>query len=161
MIRHMKTSVFNVLFILAVFVASESFAATPTVEITARQISNGKAVEKVTTDATGTFQLQALPAGNYTLEFRCRKSPDLQAKQFTLTIRGTRQIGTEGGIAGTSLVGGVALNVEVGPRRHRRRTDRDWRRRGHCDRRCIGLLNFWAAISPDIGRPISTSGAGL
>ena len=115
MIRHMKTSVFSALFILAVFVASESFAATPTVEITARQISNGKAVEKVTTDATGTFQLQALPAGHYTLEFRCRKSPDLKAKQFTLTIRGTRQIGTQGGIAGTSLVGGVALNVEVGP----------------------------------------------
>jgi hypothetical protein len=110
----MKRSLCRALFILAVFVASDIFATTPTVEVMARKISSGKVMRTVKTGATGTFQLDALPAGNYNLEFRCRKSPNLKAKQFTLTIRGTRQIGTQGGIAGTSLVGGVALNVQVG-----------------------------------------------
>ena len=108
----MKTYVRSAL-VLAAFAASGAFAASPPVEVTVRHTSGGQLMEKVMTDSGGNFALKKLPAGAYTLEFRCKNSSDLKNEQFTLTVSGTRQAGTQGGITGTSLVGGVALNVEM------------------------------------------------
>ena len=109
----MKTSLRNIVLICLAFVASAAFADSPVVEVTVRNPANGKVMEKVKTNTSGQFALNRLPAGAYTLEFRSQRSPNLKDKQFTLTINGTRQTGTQGGIAGTSLVGGVTLNVVV------------------------------------------------
>ena len=108
----MKTTLRSIGLLLATFVAAGAFAATPTVEVTVRPASGGKAVHKATTDASGSFVLPTLPAGAYTLEFRTQRSPELVGKKFTLSIAGTRHMGSQGGIAGTSLVGGVAIDVE-------------------------------------------------
>ena len=70
-------------------------------------------MHKATTDASGSFVLPTLPAGAYTLEFRTQRSPELVGKKFTLSIAGTRHMGSQGGIAGTSLVGGVTIDVEI------------------------------------------------
>jgi hypothetical protein len=110
----MKTYVRSAL-LLAAFVASGASAASPPVEVTVRRTSGGQLMEKVMTDPSGNFALRQLPAGDYTLEFRCKNSSDLKNEQFTLTVSGTRQAGTQGGITGTNLVGGVALNVEMSP----------------------------------------------
>ena len=109
----MKTTLRSIGLLLATFVAAGAFAATPTVEVTVRPASGGKAVHKATTDASGSFVLPTLPAGAYTLEFRTQRSPELVGKKFTLSIAGTRHMGSQGGIAGTSLVGGVAIDVEI------------------------------------------------
>lgn len=101
--------------LLVAFAASGAFAANPTVEVTVRQTSGGQLMEKVMTDSNANFAVRHVPAGDYTLEFRCTNSTTLKNKQFTLTVAGTRQSGTQGGISGTNLAGGVALNVEMSP----------------------------------------------
>jgi hypothetical protein len=70
-------------------------------------------VKQVKTDANGYFTIGTLPAGDYTLEFRARKSPGLKNQQFSIAIDGTKTSGRQGGVSGQYLVGGVALDVEM------------------------------------------------
>jgi hypothetical protein len=109
----MKTLTRNIVLLAATFLAAGALAGTPTVEVTVRPAAGGKAVQKTTTDASGTFMLHPLAAGEYTLEFHAKPVQGMRGEQFTLSIAGTRHSGTQGGITGTSLVGGVALNVDV------------------------------------------------
>ncbi|MEO6873052.1 MAG: carboxypeptidase-like regulatory domain-containing protein [Chthoniobacterales bacterium] len=109
----MNTHIRSLVLLLATFVAAGAFAANPPVEVTVRPASGGKAIQKMWTDTNGSFELRSLPAGEYTLEFRAKRSPELRGKQFTLSIAGALQSGTQSGIAGTSLVGGVAIDVAL------------------------------------------------
>ena len=115
----MKTILRSILLLAALFAASAIFAVnTPTVNITVKQTAGGKTVKQVKTDSAGNFWLGSLPAGDYTLEFRSPRSPQLKDMEFSIAIDGTKKIGSQGGISGGSLVGGVAVNVEVGPNAH-------------------------------------------
>jgi hypothetical protein len=103
------------LFVLfTLFLATVVYGATPSVHITVKQKPGGKIVKQIKTDANGNFALGSLPAGAYTLEFRSQKPTDVRDKQFSIAIDGTKTSGKQS-VAGNSLAGGVALNVEVGP----------------------------------------------
>ena len=103
------------LVLLVSFVASAvgEAASAPAVDITVKDRPRGRVVKQVTTDASGHFFIGTLPEGSYVLEFRARAAPDLKKQQFSIAVDGTKQSGKQGGITGNSLVGGVALNVEV------------------------------------------------
>src|SRR5947208_849563 len=104
----------RIVFFLLVCTVSVGYAVTPpTVEITVREKAGGKIVKKRTTDANGNFTLGAFPAGAYTLEFRAKQSDNLKRQQFSIAVDGIKQSGKQGGISGNSLVGGVALSVEM------------------------------------------------
>jgi hypothetical protein len=110
----MKNVAHNIVFFLIVCAASVVYGANvPTVDITVKENAAGKTVKRLKTDFHGNFALGALPAGAYTLEFRAKKSADLKNQQFSIAIDGIKKSGKQGGISGDSLVGGVALNVEV------------------------------------------------
>jgi hypothetical protein len=113
----MKTILRSILLLAALFAATAVFAV-PTVNITVKQTAGGQTVKQVKTDSAGNFWLGSLPAGQYTLEFRSPRSPQLKNMEFFIAIDGTKKTGTQGGISGGSLVGGVAVNVEVGPSAH-------------------------------------------
>jgi hypothetical protein len=110
----MKTTARNTLLVLAFFVAFAVYGA-PSVNITVKQKPGGKIVKQVTTDSSGKFSIGTLPPGAYTLEFRSPKATDVKDKQFSIAVDGTKASGKQS-VAGNSLVGGVALNVEVGPK---------------------------------------------
>jgi hypothetical protein len=90
------------------------YGATPPVKVTVKQRPGGKIVKQVTTDSNGNFSVGTLSPGAYTLEFRSPKPTDVNNRQFSIAVSGTKSSGKQS-VAGSSLVGGVALNVEVGP----------------------------------------------
>lgn len=101
------------LLLLFLFVASSAVlngANVPSVAITVKQ--NGKVVKQTQTDDNGNFVLGSLPEGAYSLEFRARRLEAFRNQQFSIGVDGIRQSGSQG-VAGDSLVGGVAVNVEV------------------------------------------------
>jgi hypothetical protein len=110
----MKNVAQNIVFFLIICAASVVYGANvPTVSVTVKENAAGKTVKRLKTDSHGNFALGALPAGAYTLEFRAKQSADLKNQQFSIAIDGIKKSGKQGGISGDSLVGGVALNVEV------------------------------------------------
>jgi hypothetical protein len=111
----MKTTACRLLLLVTFFVASAVYGATPAVNITVKQKPGGKIVKQVTTDSSGNFSIGALPPGSYTLEFRSQKSADVRNKQFSIALDGAKASGRQS-VAGDSLVGGVAVNMEVGPK---------------------------------------------
>ena len=102
-----------VLFVVFVALARGGVASTPIIDITVKERPRGRVVKQVSTDASGTFVIGTLPDGSYLLEFRARAAQDLKKQQFSIAVDGIKQSGKQGGISGNSLVGGVALNVEV------------------------------------------------
>ena len=109
-----NTARYILLLILLIASGVHAGANNPPVGITVKQKPGGKIVKQVTTDASGNFSLGSLPPGTYTLEFRSPKSTEVSNKQFSLAVDGTKTSGKQS-VAGNSLVGGVALDVEVGP----------------------------------------------
>ena len=107
------TRYFLVLFVFFLASAWGEAASGPAVDITVKDRPRGRVVKQATTDARGIFFIGALPEGPYVLEFRAKAAPDLKKQQFSIAVDGIRQSGKQGGIPGNSLVGGVALNVEV------------------------------------------------
>jgi hypothetical protein len=107
------TRFFLVLLVSLVASARGEAASAPAVDITVKDRPRGRVVKQVTTDARGNFFVGTLPEGSYVLEFRAKAAPDLKKQQFSIAVDGTKQSGKQGGITGNSLVGGVALNVEV------------------------------------------------
>jgi hypothetical protein len=107
------TRFFLVLLVSLVASARGEAASAPAVDITVKDRPRGRVVKQVTTDARGNFFVGTLPEGPYVFEFRAKAAPDLKKQQFSIAVDGIRKSGKQGGIAGNSLVGGVALNVEV------------------------------------------------
>ena len=104
----------TILVLFTFFVVSAVCEAAPPVNITVKQKPSGKIVKQLKTDSSGNFAIGTLAPGAYTLEFRAQQSTDVRNKQFSLAVDGTKASGKQS-VAGNSLVGGVALNVEVGP----------------------------------------------
>jgi hypothetical protein len=102
-------------FLLTLFAVSAVYGASPVVNITVKQRPGAKIVKQVTTDSSGNFSIGSLPPGSYTLEFRSQKSADVRNKQFSIALDGTKASGKQS-VAGNSLVGGVAVNMEVEPK---------------------------------------------
>ena len=100
------------LLLFVFFTASLGYGETPSVKITAREKSGGKIVKQVTTGADGNFSLGALAPGAYVLEFRPQKATEVKNRQFSIAVSGIKISGRQS-VAGNSLAGGVALNVEV------------------------------------------------
>jgi hypothetical protein len=107
------TRYFLVLLVSFVALVRGEAASAPVVDITVKDRPRGRVVKQVTADAKGNFLIGTLPEGSYVLEFRAKAAPDLKKQQFWIAVDGTKQSGKQGGITGDSLVGGVALNVEV------------------------------------------------
>jgi hypothetical protein len=110
----MKNISRTILGLFTFFIVSAVCQAAPPVNITVKQRPGGKIVKQLKTDSSGNFALGSLAPGAYTLEFRAQQSTDVRNKQFSLALDGTKASGKQS-VAGNSLVGGVALNVEVGP----------------------------------------------
>jgi hypothetical protein len=108
----MKTILRGLLLFAALFAVTAVFAV-PTVNITVKQKAGGKLVKQVKTDSAGSFSLGRLPAGDYSLEFRSAGSSGSKEMEFSIAIDGARKVASQS--SGGSLVGGVTVNVEVGP----------------------------------------------
>ena len=108
----MKRNAFSFPLLLLFFAASAILngADVPAVAITVKQ--NGKVVKQTESDANGNFVIGSLPEGPYSMEFRARRSEAFKNQQFSIGVDGIKQAGSQG-VAGDSLVGGVAVNVEV------------------------------------------------
>lgn len=111
----MKTILRSILLFAALFATTALFAVPP-VNITVKQKSGGKIVKQVRSDSGGAFSVGSLPAGDYTLEFRSTGSSQSKEMEFSIAIDGTRKVASQS--SGGSLVGGVNVNVEVGPNAH-------------------------------------------
>lgn len=103
-----------VLPVIVFLTAFTVYGATPPVNITVKQRPGGKIVKQVMSDSNGNFSIGTLSPGTYTLQFRSSKPTDVNNRQFSIAVGGTKSSGKQS-VAGSSLVGGVALNVEVGP----------------------------------------------
>jgi hypothetical protein len=113
---NMKNNARLILLFVLFLVASSVYAGAnnPPVAVTVKQKPGGQIVKQVTTDARGNFNLGILSPGPYTLEFRAQDPDRVRTKEFWLAMDGTRASGQQS-FAGDSLVGGVVLDVEVGP----------------------------------------------
>jgi carboxypeptidase family protein len=104
----------RILLLLLVFFVSSAvpgFAVVPAVSVTVKQ--KGKVVKQAQSDSDGNFVIGTLPRGDYSLEFRARRSDSFKQQTFSIGVDGIKQSGSQGGISGDSLIGGVAVNVEV------------------------------------------------
>jgi hypothetical protein len=109
----MKTILRSILLFAALFAATAIFAV-PTVDITVKQRAGGKIVKQAKSDSGGSFSLGRLPAGEYSLEFRSAGSSQAKETEFSISIDGIKKT-SRSDVSGGSLVGGVTVNVEVGP----------------------------------------------
>ncbi|MEY2559618.1 MAG: hypothetical protein QOG51_33 [Verrucomicrobiota bacterium] len=110
----MKTILRGVLLFAALFAATATFAV-PAVNITVKQGASGRIVKQARSDSGGTFSLGRLPEGGYTLEFRSANSSQAKEMEFSIAIDGIKKT-SQSSVSGGSLIGGVTVNVEVGPR---------------------------------------------
>ncbi|MEN3370031.1 MAG: hypothetical protein V7609_2174 [Verrucomicrobiota bacterium] len=109
----MRTILRSILLLAALF-ATSAILAVPTVDITVKQRAGGKIVKQVKSDSAGTFSLGRLPAGRYSVEFRAASSSQSKEMEFSIAIDGIKTT-SQSDVSGGSLVGGVNVNVEVGP----------------------------------------------
>jgi hypothetical protein len=75
------------------------------------------------TDARGSFSLEGLPAGSYTLTFRPQKAKDTKtasttkaivASSYSIKVDGTKRPITKSGLTSDALLAGLDVPVEVG-----------------------------------------------
>jgi len=75
------------------------------------------------TDARGSFSLEGLPAGSYTLTFRPEKAKDTKtasttkaivASSYSIKVDGTKRPITKSGLTSDALLAGLDVPVEVG-----------------------------------------------
>jgi len=122
----MKSITLTVLFVFSV-VSSAVFGAQPPaqaphgvagVEVFLKQ--NPK--KKVTTDASGNFSLDALPAGSHVLTVRAKKANDqasttassvVVATSYSIKIEGTKRAVNQTGLTSDKLVSGVDIPIDV------------------------------------------------
>jgi hypothetical protein len=90
------------------------------VDVIVKQRSSDRAV----TNARGTFALEALAAGSYTLTFRARKAEDMHrstsnkvivATSYSIKIEGAKRTVHKSGLTSNDLLAGVDVDVQVGP----------------------------------------------
>lgn len=76
--------------------------------------------KRATTNASGTFAFDGLPAGSYTLTFRARKAQDTKIKtsnnvtvatSYSIRIDGTKRV-VKTGLTSDNLIGGFELRVD-------------------------------------------------
>ena len=80
--------------------------------------------KRTLTDARGTFSLEGLPAGSYTLTIRPQKAQDTKtasttkaivATSYSIKIEGTKRPITRSGLTSDALLAGLDVQVELGP----------------------------------------------
>ena len=76
--------------------------------------------KRATTNASGSFAFDGLPAGSYTLTFRARKAQDTKTKttnnvtvatSYSIRIDGTKRV-MKSGLTSDNLIGGFELRVD-------------------------------------------------
>jgi hypothetical protein len=76
--------------------------------------------KRVTTNASGTFAFDGLPAGSYTLAFKAKKAPDTKssttdkvtvATSYTILIEGAKRV-VKSGLTSDNLIGGFELRID-------------------------------------------------
>ncbi|MEY2494127.1 MAG: Carboxypeptidase regulatory-like domain [Verrucomicrobiota bacterium] len=79
--------------------------------------------KRTVTDARGTFSLEGLPAGSYTLTIRPQKAADTKmasttkaivATSYSIKVEGTKRPINQTGLTSDKLLAGVDIPVEVG-----------------------------------------------
>jgi Carboxypeptidase regulatory-like domain len=117
----MKNMTRFILFLFAIFTASAVYGQQPPrgvagVDVFLKQNPS----KRVTTNASGTFAFDGLPAGSYTLSFRAKKAQDTKIKSTTqVTVATSYSIKIEGakrvvktGLTSDNLIGGFELRVD-------------------------------------------------
>lgn len=61
-----------------------------------KQTAGGQTVKQLKTDSDGNFWLGSIPAGDYTIEFRSPRSPELNQMEFSLRLMAQRRSGPKG-----------------------------------------------------------------
>ena len=117
----MKNMTRSILFLFAVFAASALYGQqTPRgvagVDVFLKQNPS----KRSTTNASGTFAFDGLPAGSYTLTFKAKKAQDTKtsttdkvtvATSYTISIEGTKRV-VKSGLTNDNLIGGFELRVD-------------------------------------------------
>src|SRR5688572_24601601 len=76
--------------------------------------------KRATTNASGTFAFDGLPAGSYTLAFKAKKAQDTKTKttdkvtvatSYTISIEGAKRV-VKSGLTSDNLIGGFELRVD-------------------------------------------------
>jgi Carboxypeptidase regulatory-like domain len=118
--KHMIRSLllFSVLFAMPV-VYGEAPKGVAGVSVVVKQ----NPTKRTVTDAGGSFSLEGLPAGSYTLAFHPQKAKDTKttsttkaivASSYSIKVEGTKSPITQSGLTSDKLLAGVDIPVEVG-----------------------------------------------
>jgi hypothetical protein len=76
--------------------------------------------KRATTNASGTFAFDGLPAGSYTLTFKAKKAQDTKTKtsdkvtvatSYTISIEGSKRV-VKSGLTSDNLIGGFELRID-------------------------------------------------
>lgn len=117
----MKNMTRGILFLFALFAASALYGQQPPrgvagVDVFLKQNPSKRA----TTNASGTFAFDGLPAGSYTLTFKAKKAQDTKtqssdkvtvATSYSIRIEGAKRV-VKGGLTSDHLIGGFELQVD-------------------------------------------------
>jgi hypothetical protein len=116
----MKKITLRIAIMTAAFASSLDGAEGPRgvagVDVIVKQNPNKRA----TTNASGTFAFDGLPAGSYTLTFKAKKAQDTQTKtsdkvtvatSYTISVEGTKRV-VKSGLTSDNLMGGFELRVD-------------------------------------------------
>ena len=121
-VKHRPPSIVFLLVALAtpVIYGGEPSRGVAGVDVVVKQRPSDHAV----TDARGSFALEALAAGSYTVTFRARKAEDLHhgtsdkviiAELYSIKIDGTKRAVNKSGLTSNHLVAGYDVDVDLGP----------------------------------------------
>jgi hypothetical protein len=119
----MKHMIRGILLLSVVFAMPVIYAEAPKgvagVSVVVKQNPSKRAV----TDGRGSFSLEGLPAGSYTLTIRPQRARDTKmasttkaivATTYSIKIEGTRRPITQSGLTSDKLLAGVEVPVEIG-----------------------------------------------
>jgi hypothetical protein len=123
-----KHVTFGIVILLVSFAASAAFGGQPPPQVRGVAgvdvIVKQSPAKRVMTDARGTFAIDALPAGSYTLTFRARKASDKDSKSasdkaviatsYSIKVDGIKRPVNKAGLTSNDLLAGYDVKVDVG-----------------------------------------------
>ncbi len=116
----MRKITLSIVIMTAVFASSLDGAEGPRGVAGVDVIVKQNPSKRATTNASGTFAFDGLPAGSYTLTFKAKKAQDTKTKtsdkvtvatSYTISIEGSKRV-VKSGLTSDNLIGGFELRVD-------------------------------------------------